>query len=71
MKNMNIFYKSIAQRNARDLAQQAQDSGEITLGTGSRTARERLDNGSITARVWKYAAMLLMVLTLGVGEMWG
>ena len=22
-----------------------------------------------TARIWKYAAMLLMVLTIGVGEM--
>ena len=35
------------------------------------TDRLRTDSGPITARIWKYAAMLLMVLTLGVGEMWG
>ena len=64
MKNFKFNYKSIAQRNARDLAQ-------VNLDVASITARERLDNGSITARIWKYAAMLLMVLTLGVGEMWG
>ena len=28
-------------------------------------------NGTITARIWKYAAMLMMVLTVGTGEMWG
>lgn len=35
------------------------------------TAGKRLDNGSMMARIWKYAAMLLFVLTLGVGQMWG
>ena len=64
MKNMNFYYKSIAQKNARDLAQVTPDVAPIT-------DRQWTDNGSITARIWKYAAMLLMVLTLGVGEMWG
>ena len=34
-------------------------------------SRQSLDYGSTMARVWKYAAMLLMLLTLGVGQMWG
>ena len=51
MKNMNFYYKSIAQKNARDLAQ-------VTPDVASRSARLRLDYGSSMARVWKYAAML-------------
>ena len=43
----------------------------LTPDKVSTTARLWLDYGSSTARVWKYAAMLLMLLTLGVGEMWG
>ena len=75
MKNYKFNYKSIAQRDARDLAQ-------VTPDVASRTAQERLDNGPamarllsriapVTPRIWKYAAMLLMVLTVGVGQMWG
>lgn len=33
--------------------------------------RKRLGNGSTMTRVWRYTAMLLMLLTLGVGQMWG
>ena len=58
MRNLNLFINRTA-GSVRE-AQQSPCSGTITP-----------DVASITARIWKYAAMVLMVLTLGVGQMWG
>ena len=45
--------------------------GGIRSMIDSTMTRQWLDTPPTTSRVWRYVAMLLMVLTLGVGEMWG
>lgn len=45
--------------------------GGIRSRIGSTMTRQWLDNTPTTSRVWRYVATLLLLLTLGVGEMWG
>ena len=68
MKNLNLFINRAG--SVRE-AQQTKCFRAITPDVASTTDRQWTDNGPTTARIWKYAAMLLMVLTVGVGQMWG
>ena len=73
MKNLQslISLQGCSGRNVGQSAAKHGNDTTITPDKVSTTARLWLDYGSTTARVWKYAAMLVMLLTLGVGEMWG
>lgn len=63
--------KGLSQREVRQAIEETSIKPRVKSRIDSITAGKRLDYGSETARIWKYAAMLLMVLTVGVGEMWG
>lgn len=66
---------AITPDNGPTMDREWSDNGPTMVRVLSRivpiTARQWLDNTPTTSRVWRYVAMLLMVLTLGAGEMWG
>ena len=85
MKNFKLNLKSIVQSNARGKKRKEKDERVLTMKEASvqhpfsihlASIQHPLQSGGnqeargYAARVWKYAAMLLMLLTIGVGQMW-
>ena len=80
MKNFKQNFKSIVQSMAREMDERVRRlkgaSIQHPISIHSASIEHPLQSGGnqvagkYLARIWKYAAMLLMVLTLGVGQTW-
>ncbi len=73
MKNlrMKLTGREVSKaNNLKQLSERGSTKVQVNPRIGSSTARLPLVYGSMKSHIWKYAACLVMLLTLGVGQMW-